>query len=234
MIKILYIGSDEGSFRVVKKVVCELEFLYEESFLLEKYSCINSQVLKEVKNIDCRKIYIVDIERVAEKKYYQFVKYIREWDWNNEILLIRDGSFILEKRWQYLSNIFSIIDRGDGYHVLREKLQLICRHKAYDKVFNFHNRDINLNIYFEKILYVYRDTGQRKIVIVTDNNIYTLNMGLKEAMQMLDERFKQVHRACFVNTMRTEKLDWNQNCFILDTGEKVEFLSKHYKDDFGE
>lgn len=226
MTKIILIGSERSNYAVVKRVVGELDFLYNDNLELKYYGKICSELKEEVLCNDDKKIYIINVDLVN----HTLVKFIRDNDWHSEIILLKGENAMLEKEWQNIHNIFSVIDSKNlSDCVLKDNLNLIFKHCCQLNSFKFKNRDVNLNIYFENILYIYRDTGERKVVIVTDNNIYTLNMGLKDTIFMLDKRFKQVHRACVVNTMRTEKYDWSKNSFTLDTGDEVNLLSKNYR-----
>ena len=98
-------------------------------------------------------------------------------------------------------------------------------------VFLYQNRKFSLRIYYDSILYIYRDTVERKSVIVTDNNNYSLGVSLNEMKDLLDSRFKKVHRACLLNICRVQKFNWAQNYFVLDNGTKIELLSKKYRYD---
>ena len=90
---------------------------------------------------------------------------------------------------------------------------------------------MDLQLYLHSIRYIYRDKEDRKVVIVTDSSSFYINLGVKEILSMLDERFKMVHRSCIVNTDFVESYDWNNSVVILKDGTKVNYLSKKYKKD---
>ena len=230
MIKIIFIGSEERNYAVIKGVLSELSFLYEGTLELKKYFKMCLQLKEEILDADCKKIYIIEVNSNNYSKSFNLLKYLRQNDWNSEIILIKDGLVTFEKTWDGICKVFDVIESNLVKDRIRKDLNLICTHTDSKKTFNFKNRDMNLSIYLEKILYIYRDTDSRKVVVVTDNNLYTINMGLKDVFFLLDKRFKQVHRACLANTMRVEKYDWSNNTFTLDNGKEINLLSKHYKD----
>lgn len=233
MTKIILIGSEDKSYAVVKNVVSELSFRYDDDLNLLKYEKITDSLKQEILKNDSKKIYIVNTKLLNSSK--DILKFIRENDWHSDIILINGQEAVLSESWEGIHNIFDVIGSKDDLDdSLKKDLNLIFKHNCYDKTFNYRNRDMNLNIYFEKILYIYRDTEERKVVVVTDNNLYTINMDLKDTFYLLDNRFRQVHRACVVNTTRTEKFDWSNNSFILDNGEEINMLSKHYKDNISD
>lgn len=232
MMKIILVSGSNKDYAVTRSIVCGIDFLYDENLNLIHYMKINDCLKEEVKKSDFKKIYIINMGLFQNDNYHCLIKFIRDNDWNSEIILLKPKSTTLEKCWKGIKNIFDIIDSECNYiNILKSDLEIILKHRCKCKYFNYRNRDVNLNIYYEKILYIYRDKDERKVRIVTDNNTHTVNIGLKDTMELLDNRFKQVHRACVVNTMRAEKFDWGNNCFILDNGKIVRnMLSKHYKD----
>lgn len=225
------VGSEEKCYKLVRNVISELDFLYENTITMKQYQKICPGLKEEILNKENQKVYIIDLGKKDLNRKYQLIKYIRENDYHNEIILVKDNEAILDSSWNNLHNIFDILNLSSKEHIkLKNDLELIFKHMGEQKCFNYQNRDMNLSIYLENILYIYRDTEERKVVIVTDNNLYSINMGLKDVFYLLDERFKQVHRACLVNTQRTQKFDWSHNSFILDNGISINLLSKHYKE----
>ena len=97
-------------------------------------------------------------------------------------------------------------------------------------MFTFKNNQVNLKLFLKDILYISRDTVERKLIIKTTHNAFKINKTLEEMLTELDERFEQVHRSCIVNTARVSKYNWSTGDFILDTSEKVSLLSKKYKE----
>lgn len=231
MLKIFSVGGEVNSCAVIKSIVSELDFLFETELSYVHYQKFCPSLKTEILNPDYKKIFVIYVNNVNRNGCFKLVKFIRDNDWHSEIILIKECSMVMQGLWPEIRKIFAIIDNNqDLKKVLRTDLQIILKHNCQDKVFKYKNRDINLNIYLSNILYIYRETKDRKVVIVTDSNNYVLNMGLREVFLMLDDRFKQVHKSCFVNATRIEKFDWNKGCFTLDNGEKIDRLSKRYKE----
>ena len=234
--KVIYFGSSEKNYAIVKNVVRELDFLWEERLELEQYLKLCSKLKTEILTSDYKKIYIISLNEETLTKCLKLVEFIRDNDWHSEIILIKDGNVVIKNHSGVdIHKIFDVINSTNEINnLLKDDLSLICDHLDQRKAFKYKNRDMYLNICLEKILYLYRDTGRRKVIVVTDNNVHAINMDLKDTFYLLDQRFKQVHRACLVNTKRIEKLDWSNNSFILDNGTEVGLLSKHYKSNIDE
>ena len=83
--------------------------------------------------------------------------------------------------------------------------------------------------FIKHILYITKDTVNRKSVIVTDNNTHKTYMTISELLKKLSPMFVQSHRSCIVNKERIEKINKNKNIIIFDNGMKIDLLSDSYK-----
>ncbi len=98
-------------------------------------------------------------------------------------------------------------------------------------MFKYSSRSAQLAIYFRRILYIYRDTNERRLYIITDANKYVVTMTLHEMLDKLDDRFKICHRGSIVNTSRVENYDYKKSTVTFDNGEVSPYLSKKYRKD---
>ena len=157
---------------------------------------------------------------------------IRETDWDSEIIFITNHDKMFETAHR---NVFEVFDFIEKYHELEKRLtndiKIILTKNIDKKIFSYKGRNMDLQLYLHSIRYIYRDKEDRKVVIVTDSSSFYINLGVKEILSMLDERFKMVHRSCIVNTDFVESYDWNNSVVILKDGTKVNYLSKKYKKD---
>lgn len=124
--------------------------------------------------------------------------------------------------------VYEVFDFIEKFHDFdkrfKKDIKDIIKRNFDNKMFNYKVNTIELSIYYREIMYIYTD--ERKLVIVTPTNKYTVNMTIKEMLTMLDDRFKQCHKSCIVNTDHIEKKDYKNGYMILDNGMKVDFLSK--------
>ena len=117
---------------------------------------------------------------------------------------------------------------GKKYRLEIDLSKILSRNFDKKKFF-LSNCSQDLQIYLKDILYLYCDTPTRKVMVVTNQNIFHLNTTLKEALQKCDNRFKQVHRACIVNTDEVNLYNWNKGYFKLKNGKEVLLCSKNYR-----
>lgn len=194
------------------------------------FTSYNDELCSLINNQTINKIYILDIELPGSKSGIDIAYQIRESDINSNIIIVTSHDGLFETVYRNLFNVSDFIEKISGFDRKLVKDIKIILTKGFDKgCFLYHNRDIDLQLSYKNILYIYRDTNDRKIYIVTDTNKFSLSINLIDALALLDNRFIQVHRACIVNKTRVSNYCWSKNYFVLDNGEKVDLLSKKYR-----
>lgn len=230
MIKIVIVEDEVAQQEKVKSVISKFLFKTEEEIKIEYYSKYNKSLEKEINDTTTRKIYIMDIELEGNLSGIQIAKRIRKDDWDSEIIFTTSHDKMFETVYR---NIYQVFDFIEKYHDMKERLEhdlkVIFKKKFDNKMFSYSTKFIDIKVFYRSILYIYREKDERKLVIVTDNNIFKINMKLIDVFNHLDDRFKQCHRSCIINTQRVNKYEWNEGIFILDTGEEIDMLSKKYK-----
>lgn len=230
MIKIVVIEDDLVQQSIVKEVISKTLFKRNDDIRVEYYTKYNKNLQKVIDDNSIRKIYITDIELASNISGIQIAKKIRENDWTSEIIFITSHDKMFETVYRSIYQVFDFIEK---YHNMQERLEkdldIIFKKDFDNDMFVYNNRFFDLKIYYRSILYIYRETNERKLVIVTDTNKFKIGITLTEMLDLLDDRFKQCHRACIINTERVQKYEWNKGYFILDNKERVDMLSKKYK-----
>lgn len=230
MIKIIVVDDDLTMHEKVKKIVRKAVFNLDKEIEISCFTKKTNELMNLINDISCHKIYILDIELENNNSGIQIAKRIRENDWDSQIIFMTNHDKMFETVYR---NVYQVFDFIEKFHNFSERLEkdtkLIINQNFNNKMFFYSGRNVNLQIYLKSILYIYRDTSDRKLVIVTEQNKYSVSLSLQEIINELDNRFKMVHRACIANDDHVEKYDWTNKCFILDTGEKVNMLSKKYK-----
>lgn len=230
MIKIVVIEDDLVQQNIVKEVISKTLFKRNDDIRVEYYTKYNKNLQKVIDDNSIRKIYITDIELASNISGIQIAKKIRENDWTSEIIFITSHDKMFETVYRSIYQVFDFIEK---YHNMQERLEkdldIIFKKDFDNDMFVYNNRFFDLKIYYRSILYIYRETNERKLVIVTDTNKFKIGITLTEMLDLLDDRFKQCHRACIINTERVQKYEWNKGYFVLDSKERVDMLSKKYK-----
>lgn len=235
MIKIVVIEDDKETQIQIKNLINEAEFLKDEKVKINFFTKFTAELRDIIKDNTERKIYITDIELGSKISGIDIARFIREHDWESEIIFITSHDKMFETAYRNVYEIFDFIEKF--HHMesrLKKDLKTIYKRNFDNQMFKFNSRSLNLQIYYRSILYFYRDKESRKLIINTDRNKYAINLSLTDSLNFLDNRFKMVHRACVVNTDRVEAYNWIKGYFILDNGEKINLLSKKFKQEVEE
>ena len=226
MIKFIIVDDDGKEIEKVKALIHEV---VSDAKILS-FSKINSALKAEIENVDEHKIYILDIELANKISGITIAKLIREVDWESEIIFITNHDKMFESTHRSIYEVFDFIEKFHDFDKrFKKDIREILKRNFDNKMFKYNANNIELNIYYRNILYIYRDKDERKLVIVTPNNNYKVTMAIKEIPQYLDDRFVQCHRSCIVNKNRVEEKNYKKGYFVLDTGDKVFLLSKMNK-----
>ena len=230
MIKIIVVEDDKETQMSIKKILRELDILKTEEIKVDYFAKYTNTLKDIILDKAERKIYILDIELASKVSGIDIAKFIRDNDWESEIIFITNHDKMFETAYRTVYEVFDFIEKfHDLESKLRKDLKAIFKRNFDNKMFKFNSRNLNLQIFYRSITYLYRDTEERKLIINTDKTSYAIYMNVQDSLNYLDDRFMIVHRACVVNMDRVEVFNWAKGYFVLDTGEKVHLLSKKYK-----
>lgn len=210
MLKIIVVDDETEEHTRVRKIIKPLLFKYEELTDPIFFDGYNDELKSIIKDTSERKIYLLDINLGTKITGLNIASLIREEDWNSEIIFLTNHDNYFEKVYRNIFKVFDFIEKFDNLpDRLTEDLELILN-KDYDNaMFTFKNNQVNLKLFLKDILYISRDTVERKLIIKTTHNAFKINKTLEEMLTELDERFEQVHRSCIVNTARVSKYNWS-------------------------
>lgn len=230
MIKFVIVEDDEKTLKNIKEIIAKEKYKIDTEVKTYEFKGYNKQLSSLISNPEEKTIYILDIELENSKSGIEIASMIRSNDWDSEIIFITNHDKMFETVHR---NVYDVFDFIEKYHDLNKRLskdiKAILNRTKDKKLFSYKGRNIDLQLYMNSINYIYRDKEDRKVVIVTDNSSYSINLGVKEILAELDDRFKMVHRSCIVNTDKVVTYDWNKSKIILSNGEEVNYLSKKYK-----
>ena len=230
MLDVVIVEDNKDALYKIKNAIISATMDSKSDINIHYFSVYDDELDSIINNQTLNKVYILDIELPGDKSGIDIAYQIRENDISSNIIVITSHDGLFETVYRNLFNVSDFIEKIPGFDKkLIEDIKIILT-KGFDtECFIYHNRDIDLQLSFKNILYIYRDTNERKIYIVTDTNQFALSLNLVDALKLLDKRFAQVHRACIVNKGRVSNYCWSKNYFVLDNGNKVDLLSKKYR-----
>lgn len=230
MIKIIVVDDDTKMHETVRHIIRKVIFSYETEVKIINYTKIEKHLEDEIKDMTYHKIYLLDIELANNASGIQVAKKIREKDWDSQIIFMTNHDKMFETVYRSVYQVFDFIEKFHDFDVrLENDLNAILSMNFDNKMFSYSGKNIDLQVYLKSILYIYRDTNERKVIMVTDNNSFVVGMPVNEIYEKLDDRFIFTQRSCIANKDRIQKFDWINKEFILDTGVRVKKLSKKYR-----
>lgn len=230
MFKFIIVEDSKEFQNMINDVIDKVMFKTDCEYYIEKYTRYNSKLQNSINDRSIQKIFILDIDLGPCVSGMDIAKEVRKKDWDSEIIFITSHDKMFETVFRNIFKVFDFIEKFNSFKPRLEKniLKIISQKDDYGK-FCFSNNKIDVQIYYKDITHIYRDTTERKLVIKTTNNKFLLNKPISEILNELDDRFKQIHRACIVNKERVNLYNWSEGYFILDNGEKVDLCSKMFK-----
>lgn len=202
-----------------KKLDCKI-------FAVEDY---NNKFYSLVNSSKPFKIYLLDIE-TPSKSGIDVAREIRRKDVDSVIIFLTAheelGNIVLKNDLMFLSFINKFDDFENRLNnSLLKALDLLNKKNTL----RFTDRNILYTINIGDILYITKDSFERRTIIKTDYAEYKVNKPLSEIVDMLDDRFIQTHRACYINSDRKVTIDKSSKIITFDNGETIDLLSDKYK-----
>ena len=224
------VEDDKEAQKAIKEILRKVAIQKDNSIEIRYYSKYNKELENVIEDNSMRKVYIMDIELEGKTSGIEIAKKIREKDWESEIIFLTSHDKMFETVYRSIYEVFDFIEKFyDMEERLENDIDLIFQKNFDNKMFSITKRNIDLQIYYRAITHITRDKEERKVLVHTDTNVFKLNMNLNDIVNLLDDRFIQVHRSCIANRQRVHEWNWPKNYFLLDNGGKVEYLSKKYK-----
>ena len=175
------------------------------------------------------KIYLLDIE-TPSRSGIDVAREIRRKDIDSVIIFLTAheelGNIVLKNDLLFLSFINKFDDFENRLNNSLEKALDLLNKK---NTIRFNDRNVLYTININDILYLTKDSFERKTIIKTDYTEFKVNKSLYEIVEMLDDRFIQTHRACYINSDRKVKVDRINRIITFDNGETIDLLSDKYR-----
>lgn len=215
----------ENIVKATKKFMNENEYEYS----IHKYTDYNNSFEKIIESKIPFKIYLLDIE-TPSRSGVDVARQIRKKDVDSIIMFLTAheelGSVVLKNDLMFLSFINKFDNMNDRLNKSLKKAIQMLHHKNIIKIID---KNISYTINLNDILYVTKDSFERKTIIKTDYSEIKVSKSMNDVIQMLDKRFIQTHRACYINEDRRIAIDRTNKIIIFDNGEKINLLSDKYK-----
>ena len=235
MINFVVVEDNKMHRKRLKNVILNYMMKNKMEFDIIEFEDSSPELEKIMTSSDDNNIYIFDFE-LPNTTAIDLSRKLRETDWTSPIIVFTfNGGMAYDTFKQRLQILDFVNKQYEAEKNLYELFDICLKQIASKKALKFKYKGIDYNIDISKILYIYRDTVERKCIINTINNKkYKVIMNISDIFQKLDRRFKFTHKACIVNLERVEAFVWKDNKIIFDNGKEIYFLSKTHKKELSE
>ena len=229
MINVIICDDNEKDRNNVSKIVKDYMGKNKVEYNLHLYEDYNKKFYSILDRKIPFKIYLLDIE-TPSKSGIDVAREIRRKDVDSVIIFLTAheelGNIVLKNDLMFLSFINKFDDLENRLNNSLKKSLELLKHK---NVIRFSDKNILYTININDILYITKESFERKTIIKTDYAEFKVNKSLAEIIEMLDNRFIRTHRACYINSDRKVTIDKGKRIIMFDNGENIDLLSDKYK-----
>ena len=228
MIKFVIVEDNKALQEQIKQLLIKISISTNQEYDADYFSKYNDKLQAEINDQSFRKVYIMDIELENSISGIEIAQKIRENDWDSEIIFVTSHDKMFETVHRNILEVFDFIEKFLDMDKRLEKDILKIINKKYDnKILKIKGNNVELELHMKNILYIEKE--DRKSVIHAFENQFKTNLTLEKLLEMLDDRFARTHKSCIANKEHIVEKNYAKGYFLLDTGEKVDLLSKKFK-----
>jgi two-component system, LytTR family, response regulator AgrA len=219
--------DDEKTIREnTKKIINKLMMPYDFEYSIKIFNDYNADFKNIITKKTQNKIYILDIE-LPSKSGIDIARKIREKDWESTIIFLTAhydlGLEAIKNRLMLLDFISKFNDYEEN---LKNAIEIAIKIINKQKTLDFEYDKVFYKIKLDDILYITRDSVERKTIIKTVYSEYKINKKITDIFKKLDCRFFQTHRSCIINKDHINELDLKNNCIKFSNQEVLYVISR--------
>lgn len=232
MINFIVVEDNKNHMKRTKEIIVNYMMKNSYIFDVQVFSHLSDGLSDIIVNHDENHVYILDYE-LPDCTAIDIARLIRQYDWVSPIIIFTVNSGLAFDTFKQRLQILDFVDkRIDAEKNLSELFSICLSQIKIRKTLKFHVGSEHYSIDYDKIKYIYRDTSDRKSIIITDVENYSVNKTLSELMDRLnDKRFRFTHNACICNMDKVVSFNWKESRLTLADGERIFYLSKSHKEE---
>ena len=229
MINFIICDDNDIVRKNIEETINRIMMKNDYNYKIHSYNDYNKKFLKDMELHLSNKIYILDIETPSNSGI-DIARRIRQNDIDSIIIFLTShyelGSVLLEDELMFLTFISKFNNQDERLNsAIKNAIKMIGKKQAV----RFEDHGVLYTIPINDILYVTRDSVNRKSVIKTDYSEFKINKTISEFIDLLGEDFVQTHRSCLANKNRIRIMNKKANTITFDNGETIDLLSEIYK-----
>jgi len=229
VVNFIVVDDNLEILKTVKNVIVKTMMRRKIDYKTSAFDDYDDKFSKAMNSSMPNKIYILDIETKSASGI-DIARKIRKVDVDSVIIFITAheelGSVIVRDSLMVLTFICKF---DDFQNKLTEAIKQSLKILGCKRALRFNDYNSLYTIPIKDILYITRDSVERKCIIKTDYTLHKVNKSLIELKELSEGALTQTHRACLVNNERIEKIDKTNRIIIFDDGTSIDLLSDNYK-----
>lgn len=229
MINFVVVDDVVEMTKTVENIINKVMIKSNLEYKIHIFHDYDSKFMKFIEKPLPNKVYFLDIETKSASGF-DVARKIRKTDTQSIISFItaheQMGGVIIKESLMVLTFICKFDDFEIKVKEAVEKSLDILGTKQIIKFTDYNSLYI---IPVDDILYIVRDTMERKCIIKTDYTTYKIGKTLTELKELSMGSLTQTHRACLINEKRVHKIDKRNKVIIFDNGDSVDLLSDAFK-----
>lgn len=230
MINFIVCDDNEVIRKQVEELINNIMMKNNLSYKVHLYEDYNKSFMKILGQNISNKIYILDIETPSDSGI-NIARKIREKDIDSIIIFLTShyelGPSLLEEELMFLTFVSKFNNQEQRMTSAINKALKMIGHK---QAVRFEDRGTLYTIPINDILYITRDSVDRKCVVKTDYTEFKIIKTINEMEDLLGMSFIRTHRSCLANKNRIRLINKKDGIITFDNDEQISLLSEMYKE----
>ena len=232
MINFIICDDNNEILKKIKEIIENTMMNNDTGYVIHSFNDYDSNFKEIMKSKVPNKIYILDIETPSSSGI-DIARKIRNFDYESVIIFLTAheelGYTILQKEFLFLS----FINKYDNYEPkLLKSIRIALKKLSSNKMLKYSKNGVLYTIPLDDILYITRDSIERKCIIKTDYLEMMISKQLNELKEELTDSFIYSHRSCIVNKKRIRFVDLPNHKIFFDNKESTNLVSSIFKKEF--
>ncbi len=212
----------------IKNVISKYMMKNKLEYKTHIFSDYNDEFIEIVKKKLPFKIYILDIE-TPTRSGIDIARIIRHKDVDSVLIFVTGHEELSNVVMKHDFVFLSFINKFDnGEERLTKAIDKALKMFKIRQTIRFKDNGIMYSIPVDDILYITRDSIDRKCIIVTDYNEFKVGKNLSELEKMVTDDFVKTHRACLINKKRVTSFNKSKRIVTFDNGMKSDLISTRF------
>ena len=212
----------------IKNIISKYMMKNKLEYKTHIFSDYNDEFIEIVKKKLPFKIYILDIE-TPTRSGIDIARIIRHKDVDSVLIFVTGHEELSNVVMKHDFVFLSFINKFDnGEERLTKAIDKALKMFKIRQTIRFKDNGIMYSIPVDDILYITRDSIDRKCIIVTDYNEFKVGKNLSELEKMVTDDFVKTHRACLINKKRVTSFNKSKRIVTFDNGMKSDLISTRF------